>query len=68
MLFALMALLGILGLSEACAQLTSTNAIDLIEANVTNARDTLVPIAIGGLVLFIGIAAGMKFWKKVFKG
>lgn len=49
------------------AQLTATNAVSLIEENVTNARETLVPIAIGGTVLFIAIAAALKFWKKVFK-
>jgi len=50
----------------ASAQLTSSNAVDLISDNVTNARDTMVPIAIGALVLFIGIGAGVKFWKRIF--
>lgn len=49
------------------AQLTATNAVALIEDNVTNARDTLVPLAIGGAVLFVAIAAGMKFWKRIFR-
>jgi hypothetical protein len=48
------------------AQLSGTNAVSLIEDNVTNARDTLVPLAIGGAVLFISIAAGKKFWKRIF--
>lgn len=48
------------------AQTTSTNAVDLISDNVEYARDTLVPIAIGALVLFIGIAAGVKFWKRIY--
>jgi len=50
----------------AAAQLTSTNAVTLITDNVTNARDTIVPIAIGALVLFIGIAAATKFWRRIF--
>jgi len=41
--------------------------VDLISDNVTNARDTMVPLAIGGLVLFLGIAAGVKFWKRIFR-
>jgi len=48
------------------AQTTGTNAVALIEDNVTNARDTLVPLAIGAAVLFIAIAAGKKFWKRIF--
>jgi len=52
---------------NACAQLTATNAVGLIEDNVINARDTMVPLAIGGLVLFLGIAAGVKFWRRIFK-
>jgi len=70
MLFGAMSLLAVFGLvfgtPDACAQLTSTNAIELIESNVVTARETLVPIAIGALVLFVGIAAGMKFWKRIF--
>jgi len=48
------------------AQTTATNAVTLISDNVTNARDTMVPIAIGALVLFIGIGAGVKFWRRIF--
>jgi len=50
----------------AMAQTSGTNAVTEIAANVTNARDVLVPLAIGGAVLFIAIAAGKKFWKKIF--
>lgn len=50
----------------AAAQLTSTNAVTLVADNVTNARDTIVPIAIGAMVLFIGIAAVAKFWKRIY--
>jgi len=49
------------------AQTTATNAVALIEDNVTNARDTLVPLAIGAAVLFVAVAAGMKFWKRLFR-
>jgi len=56
----------VLGVLPVSAQLTATNAVSLIESNVVNARDTMVPIAIGALVLFIGIAAGVKFWKRIF--
>jgi len=49
------------------AQLTATNAVGLIEDNVVNARDTLVPLGIGAAVLFVALAAGMKFWKRTFK-
>lgn len=48
------------------AQTTATNAITLIDDNIVNARDTMVPLAIGAAVLFIGISAGVKFWKKIF--
>jgi len=48
------------------AQTTATNAVALIEDNVTNARDTLVPLAIGAAVLFIAIAAGKRFWTRIF--
>lgn len=57
----------VLAAVPAQAQLTATNAVALIEDNVTNARDTLVPLAIGGAVLFVAIAAGMKFWKRIFR-
>jgi len=50
----------------ASAQTTGTNAVSLIVDNVTNARDLLVPIAIGAVVLFIAIGAGAKFWKRIF--
>lgn len=53
-------------LSAAVAQTTGTNAVSLIQDNVTNARDTLVPLAIGAAVLFVSIAAGKKFWKRIF--
>jgi len=48
------------------AQTTATNAVSLLEDNVVNARDTFVPLAIGALVLFVGIAAAVKFWKRIF--
>jgi len=48
------------------AQTTATNAVELISDNVTNARDTMVPLAIAALVLFVGIAAAVKFWKRIF--
>jgi len=64
----LLALLALIAVTlPASAQMTATNAVDLISDNVTNARDTMVPLAIGGLVLFLGIAAGVKFWKRIFR-
>jgi len=64
----LLALLALIAVTvPASAQLTATNAVDLISDNVTNARDTMVPLAIGGLVLFLGIAAGVKFWRRIFR-
>jgi len=49
------------------AQTTATNAVALIEDNVTNARDTMVPIGIGAAVLFLGVGAAVVFWKKLFR-
>jgi len=64
----LLALLALIAVTvPASAQLTATNAVELISDNVTNARDTMVPLAIGGLVLFLGIAAGVKFWRRIFR-
>jgi len=63
--FLVLSLLAFSGMT-AVAQTTGTNAVALIEDNVVNARDTLVPLAIGGAVLFVAIAAGKKFWKKIF--
>lgn len=46
---------------------TATNAVDELVANVTYARTSVVPIAIAALVLLIGIGAGVKFWRRIFR-
>jgi len=51
----------------ASAQTTATNAVALISDNVVNARDTMVPLAIGAAVLVAGIGAAMFFWKRIFR-
>jgi len=48
------------------AQTTATNAVDSIESNVEYAKTTIVPLSIAGAVLFLGVAAAKKFWKRIF--
>jgi len=52
--------------SSAMAQITATNAVDTIEANVEYAKTAIVPLSIAGAVLFIGVAAAKKYWKRIF--
>lgn len=48
------------------AQDTGSNAVTQILDNTTNARSVVVPVAIGGAVLFISVAAAKKYWKRIF--
>jgi len=49
------------------AQTTGTNMVQLIEDNVTNARDSLVPLGIGLTVLFIAIGIGVRIYSKTVR-
>jgi len=45
---------------------TATNAVDDMVANIGYARTNVVPLALTALGLFIGIAAAVKYWKRIF--
>jgi len=46
--------------------MNATNATQLLSDNVSNARDVIVPLAIGILVLVVGIVTAKRFWNQLF--
>jgi len=66
--FILMALVALFLSMNVCDAQTATNAVDNIVDNVEYARLNVVPIALAAMALFVGLAALLKYWKKVFKG
>lgn len=58
--------LAVTPLMAMAADETATNAIDGIVGTATYARTTVVPIALGLVVLVVGVKVGKKLWTKLF--
>jgi len=53
--------------STVAAQTTGSNFVADLAGNVTNAQNTMSPLAISATILFIAVGAGIAFWKRLFK-